>query len=459
MLEKKLHSIPWPTLGDGADIAEKISKIIQENRGDAPPDVEDEENLEIDVQSVVEQIIQRPVEYSVSPAVAARLSTEPDYRRVVVVAGMVRASRLWPLSLLIYIPQGIEEITCFSHKEWTVRQRGNKALLKAEGNPFASDEQVTQLLRKIVSMPGVTGNKALTEAEPMAEIQFGTIMRLSCAIDPVVSSRDDVVAAIRLPQAGRWKDLGVYVKEGVITPGVATFLAACIDARLNILIAGGTNTGKTTLLRVLAGRIPSDETVVVIEKGAELNLKAEKEPGVPWVRLVIPLATIPSVSQHSGRREGDGAGITMGDLVSAALRYTPDRIILGEARGSEMAECCTAMTSGHDGSMVTIHANSARQSIDKAVRYVMQHPDFRGNRDAAAELVEEAVEVVVHLRLGRDGSRRVSGILAVEEGGNRHDIYKEGSHGLERKTRSIEDLSRLKDRLDGMFLNNEVPEA
>src|ERR1035437_2114063 len=227
MLEKKLHSIPWPTLGDGADIAEKISKIIQENRGDAPPDVEDEENLEIDVQSVVEQIIQRPVEYSVSPAVAARLSTEPDYRRVVVVAGMVRASRLWPLSLLIYIPQGIEEITCFSHKEWTVRQRGNKALLKAEGNPFASDEQVTQLLRKIVSMPGVTGNKALTEAEPMAEIQFGTIMRLSCAIDPVVSSRDDVVAAIRLPQAGRWKDLGVYVKEGVITPGVATFLAAC----------------------------------------------------------------------------------------------------------------------------------------------------------------------------------------------------------------------------------------
>jgi Flp pilus assembly CpaF family ATPase len=457
-LKKKgeLLTVPWPSLGGETAIAERIHAALVQERGDAAPDVHDEENLRSAVTAVVDRIVQDPTTYQLSPSIAGRLTAEPDFREAVIVAGMARASRLWPLSLLVYMLPGVEEITCFSAERWTIRVRGTKAILTGD-NPFpGGDQDVIALFRRVVSMRGVTGNRALTEAEPLAEVVLGTVLRLSCAIDPVVSSNSHVIGAVRLPQISRITSLDDYVQQGVFTPGIASFLSACVAARVNILVAGGTATGKTTLLRVLAGMIPDNETVVVIEKGAELHLEADREPGRPWVPLCIPLATIPSIHEHTQQR-GD-SGITIADLVVAALRYTPDRIILGEARGAEMAECCSAMTTGHDGSLLTIHADSARLAVRKASQLVMRHPDFRGNPALAQTLTEDALQVVVHLKHGPEGTRRLSGVVAVGEGGNLQPLYEEDAQGvLQRRTRSVGDVPRLAARFAGRFPNDEFP--
>ncbi|MHB8507145.1 MAG: ATPase, T2SS/T4P/T4SS family [Candidatus Dormibacteria bacterium] len=453
----RLLSMPWPGLGAEEELANLLFRVIAEERGDAAPEVADEENLRLTVSDLVGRVVQNPTAYGVPPSVAGRLTADEHYRDAVVTATMARASRLWPLSLLIYMLPGVEEITCFGSDRWTVRLRGTKAMLNGAGPFVGGDQEVIALFRRVISMRGVTGNRSLTEAEPLAEVMVGTVLRLSCAIDPVVSSASHVIGAVRLPQISRITSLADYVQQGVFPPGVADFLNACVQARLNILIAGGTATGKTTLLRVLAGLIPDNETVVVIEKGSELHLESDREPGIPWVPLCIPLATIPDLHQHSQLRTSE-AGIAIGDLVVAALRYTPDRIILGEARGSEMAECCSAMTTGHEGSLLTIHADSARLAVRKAAQLVMRHQDFRGNPQLAETLVEDALEVVVHLKHARDGGRRLSGVVAVGEGGNLHVIYEQkDSDVLERRTRSIHDTARLAERLRGVFPGDEFP--
>ena len=116
------------------------------------------------------------------------------------------------------------------------------------------------------------------------------------------------------------------------------------------------------------------------------------------------------------------------------------------------------MTTGHDGSLLTIHADSARLAVRKAVQLVMRHPDFRGNPQLAQTLVEDALQVVVHLKHSRDGGRRLSGVVAIAEGGNLQSLYEEtGDGSLERRTRSIHDTPRLAAKLAGAFPGDELP--
>src|SRR2546430_1626634 len=272
-----------------------------------------------------------------------RLRTDPSFRRTVMLAICVRASRLWPLSRLLFMLPGLEEIHCFRHDCWVVTTAGQKALLVNTGNPFASDEEV-----------------------------------------------------------------------------VAFFRAS----RANILIAGGTVTGKTTLMCFLVGMIFDHETVVVIEDSAELHLESDRGDGPldpqtgqravrPWVPFSINLCTVPSVLRQD-------SGLTMRELVRSALRFRPERILLGEARGAEMADVCTAMSTGHDGSMVTIHADNAFLAVERAASYVMESPRFSSNSasyDLAKRAVHQAIDVVVHLTHGAAGARRVSGVVAPGEAG------------------------------------------
>jgi pilus assembly protein CpaF len=238
-------------------------------------------------------------------------------------------------------------------------------------------------------------------------------------------------------------------------------MEALVRGRCNVLIAGGTGSGKTTLLRVLSALIPRDEVVVTIEDGAELHLEQDRGDGQPWVQLLYAYTTVPDITQSGGKQSGTDsghAGIGMRDLVKNALRVTPDRIILGEARGAEMVDVVQAMTTGHDGSMVTIHADSAALAINKARNYMLQSQDFRGQDRLAEEVLQQAIHVVVHLAKNPDGSRRISGILAVDAGGNSRPIYEATSgRGLRRVERAVANLpGRLQERLQPI-LGDEIP--
>jgi len=347
---------------------------------------------------------------------------------------------------------------------------GQKALLSGPGNPFASDEAVVAFFRdRALGLVGVVGSTQLNDGAPIAEATIGGVMRLIVAIRPAISGDAAVQATIRVSATAATRTLDDYVRQGVMPPGVAAFLDACVAGRANLLIAGGTATGKTTLMRVLAGMIPDHETVVVIEDSAELHLEADRGDGPvdpvtgrrrprPWVPLCINLCTVPSVLRSD-------AGITMRDLVRAALRFRPDRILLGESRGAEMADVCTAMSTGHDGSMVTIHADSAVLAVERAASYVMESPRFSSNSSShqlAKRAVHQALDVVVHLAHGPFGARRVSGVVALGEAVDHQvEVYDQGPEGvLRRACRLTGDVPpRLRARLRSHLPGDEVPHA
>jgi Flp pilus assembly CpaF family ATPase len=469
----ELATRDWPELPDGVrDLALRLTQLIDENRrlSGLPASVREEEALPDGVAALVDRVIESPVRFGVQPMTQERLRTDPAFRLAVIQATRVRASRLWPLSRLLYLLPGLEEIHCFRHDSWVVTAAGRKALLSGAGNPFGSDEEVVAFFRdRALGLVGVVGATQLNDGAPVAEATVGGVMRLIVAIKPAVSGDASVQATIRVSAAAATRTLDDYVRQGVMPPGVAAFLGACVESRASLLIAGGTATGKTTLMRVLAGMIPDPETVVVIEDSAELHLEADRGDGPldrvtgrptprPWVPLCVNLCTVPPVLRSD-------AGVTMRDLVRAALRFRPDRILLGESRGAEMADVCTAMSTGHDGSMVTIHADSAVLAVDRAASYVMESPRFSSNaasHQLAKRAVHQAIDVVVHLTHGPAGGRRVSGVVALGEAVDHvvevYDLAPEGH--LRRACRLAGDLPpRLRARLRPYLPGEEVPHA
>jgi Flp pilus assembly CpaF family ATPase len=466
-----LELMQWPELPDGVrELAARLAELIEGNRrlSGLPPSVREEETLPETVAALVERVIETPAHFGIQPMTQERLRTDPSFRRTVTQATRVRASRLWPLSRLLFMLPGVEEIHCFRHDCWVVTTAGQKCLLVNVSNPFASDEEVVAFFRdRVLGLVGVVGATQLNDGAPIAEATVGGLMRLIVAIKPALSGDANVQATVRTSAAASVHELEDYVRQGIMPPGCAEFLRACVASRANILIAGGTATGKTTLMRVLAGMIPDHETVVVIEDSAELHLESDRgdepldpqtgrRPMRPWVPLCVNLCTVPAVLRQD-------PGLTMRELVRSALRFRPERILLGEARGAEMADVCTAMSTGHDGSMVTIHADNAFLSIDRAASYVMESPRF-GNSSNSYELAKRAVhnalDLVVHLAHGPGGSRRVSGVVALGEAMDHViEVYGLGPDGTLRRTcHFVGDLPpRLQSRLGHSLPGGEVP--
>jgi pilus assembly protein CpaF len=468
-----LELLDWPELPDGVrDLSLRLTQLIEETRrmSGLPPSVREEEALPDAVRALVDRVIESPARFGVQPMAHERLRIDPAFRQAVIDATRVRASRLWPLSRLLFQLPGLEEIHCFRHDSWVVTAAGHKAVLLNTGNPFASDEDVVAFFRdRVLGLVGVVGATQLNDGAPIAEATVGGIMRIIVAIKPAISGEPNVQATIRASSAAATRTLDDYVRQAAMPPGAAEFLGACIQGRANVLIAGGTATGKTTLMRVLAGMIPDHETVVVIEDSAELHLDADRgdgpiEPGSgsrrpnPWVPLCVNLCTVPAVLRTE-------AGLTMRELVRSALRFRPDRILLGESRGAEMADVCTAMSTGHDGSMVTIHADNAFLAVERAASYVMESPRFSSNSasyELAKRAVHQAIDVVVHLTHGPAGARRVSGVVALGEAiDHMAEVYGLAPEGhLRRTCRLLGDLPpRLRARLAPHVRGDEVPYA
>lgn len=196
------------------------------------------------------------------------------------------------------------------------------------------------------------------------------------------------------------RDIEDYVKRGSCSEAMGKFLLACVAAKSNILVTGGTGAGKTTLLNALSVAIPVHERVITIEDNKELMLRHED-----WVAMEAR----PANSEGSGE-------VTIRELVRGSLRMRPDRIVVGECRGGEAFDMLQAMNTGHDGSLTTIHANDARAGLTRLESMVRQTGEVRDLR-SIVQMMQSALDIIVHVHRTKDGKRVISEIQEVADGG------------------------------------------
>ncbi len=249
-----------------------------------------------------------------------------------------------------------------------------------------SDEELVELVRLLAARAG-EDERRFDRGVPSVNVQLPDGSRLFAAM--AVTRR--VSLSIRKHRFTR-VTLADLVRLGMCDQMVADVLAAMVRARKNIVVAGGTNVGKTTFLRALASQIPPEERLVTIEDTFELRLDADSRAHPDVVAMQARAANI----------EGQGA-IDQAELVRWALRMSPDRVIVGEIRGSEVVPMCNAMSQGNDGSLSTIHSSTSRGVFTKLAAYAAQSPE-RLSAEATNLLVASAVHFVVHL--GWDAARR-----------------------------------------------------
>ena len=255
-----------------------------------------------------------------------------------------------------------------------------------------SFDKEDDLLRTIDKIVGRVGRR-IDEASPYVDARLPDGSRVNAIIPPL--ALDGPALTIRKFSADPLvaSDL---VQFGTITSAVATFLEACVEGRLNILVSGGTGAGKTTTLNVLSSFIPEDERIITIEDAAELRLQ---QPHI--VRLESRPPNI----------EGKGI-VSIRDLVRNALRMRPNRIVVGEVRGGEALDMLQAMNTGHDGSISTIHANSPRDALARLETMgLMAGVDFTVR--AVRDQIYSAVDLIIHQARLKDGTRRITHITEV----------------------------------------------
>ena len=255
---------------------------------------------------------------------------------------------------------------------------------------FQNDDHVMRIIDRIIAPIG----RRIDESSPMVDARLTDGSRVNAIIPPL--SLIGPVLTIRKFSASPFT-VDDLVRFGTATPDMFDFLRACVEARLNIFVSGGTGSGKTTTLNVLSSFIPNDERIVTVEDAAELQLRQEH---------VVTLESRPP------NIEGRGA-IPIRELVRNSLRMRPDRIIVGECRGGEALDMLQAMNTGHDGSMSTGHANTPRDMLSRLETMVLMAGVDLPLR-AIREQVSAAVDLIVHQTRMKDGTRRIQYITEVQ---------------------------------------------
>lgn len=254
---------------------------------------------------------------------------------------------------------------------------------------FKDEEHLMRIINRIVEQVG----RRVDEASPMVDARLADGSRVNIAIRPVaidgpqVSIRKFSSKPLRLNQ---------LVQKGALTKDMASLLAAAVEAKISIVVSGGTGSGKTTLLNALSSFIPANERLVTIEDAAELQLQQAH---------VVRMETRPATIE--GKLE-----IKQRDLVTNALRMRPDRIIIGEVRGSEAFDMLQAMNTGHEGSLATVHANTPRDAVTR-IEQMVAMAGMNLSEGGVRQQISSAIQLIVQVSRLRDGSRRIMSISEI----------------------------------------------
>ncbi len=280
----------------------------------------------------------------------------------------------------------ISEVMVNNHHTIYIERRGQ---IEETDVQFASERHLLQVIDRIVAQTG----RRIDEASPMVDARLPDGSRVNAIIPPLAITGPSLTVRKFSREPLTIDDLIAF---GTLSHQAAAFLEACVEGKLNVLVSGGTGTGKTTMLNVLSSFIPERERIVTIEDAAELRLSQKH---------VISLEARPANIEGKGQ-------ISIRDLVKNALRMRPDRIIVGECRGAETVDMLQAMNTGHEGSLTTIHANSPRDALARTETLVLT-AGFDLPLKAIRDQIASAFDLIIHTQRLVDGRRRITHITEV----------------------------------------------
>ena len=292
---------------------------------------------------------------------------------------------LGPLEPLLSEPT-ISDILVNNYQSVYVERFGKLELTPVR---FKDNDHLMKIIDRIVSKIG----RRIDESSPMVDARLADGSRVNAIIPPLAI--DGASISIRRFSEDKLK-LSDLVEKNALTENMAIFLESVAKAKQNVLISGGTGSGKTTMLNAMSNFIPADERIVTIEDSAELQLQLPH---------VVRLETRPANIEGKGE-------VTLRDLVKNSLRMRPDRVVIGEVRGGEAFDMLQAMNTGHDGSLTTVHANKPRDSLAR-VENMVSMAGFELPTSAVRKQIASAINIIVQLNRLEDGSRRVMSIQEV----------------------------------------------
>lgn len=303
----------------------------------------------------------------------------------------------------------VTEIMINGHKDIFIEENGR---IRKYGKQFSSENRLNDIIQKMIS----DANRVVNETTPIADARLKDGSRMNVVLPPI-SLNGPSVTIRKFPEQFTMPQL---IEKGTLTEECAEFLKKLVRSRYNIFISGGTGAGKTTFLNSLAAYIPAGERIITIEDSAELQL------AVPdLVRMEV------RYSNMEGKNE-----IRIRDLIRAALRMRPDRIIVGEVRSEEAIDMLQAMNTGHDGSISTGHANSSEDMLLRLETMILMSGSSGMPLEAIRAQIASAIDILIHLERFRDGSRKVVSVEEIIE-------YQEGKI----KTQELFTFDRTKETL------------
>jgi len=376
---RELHGLPRraarhadPFAGVKRSVHEALLEVLGPKLYDAHLD---QAELELQVTQTLQAVLQRD-ETPLTAADRSRIAQE--------VADEILGHG--PLEPYLRDPD-VSEIMVNGHDQIYVERDGRLYPVAAA---FTDESHLRRTIDKIVARVG----RRVDESSPMVDARLPDGSRVNAVVPPI--ALDGSLLTIRKFAVDPFT-VGDLIGFGTMTGPVAEILDACVRGRLNIVIGGGTGSGKTTTLNVLSSFVPADERIVTIEDAAELQLRQEH---------VLRMESRPPSLENRGE-------ITVRDLVRNALRMRPDRIIIGEVRDGAALDMLQAMNTGHDGSITTLHSNSPRDSLSRMETMVLMAEMDLPQR-AIREQIASAVDLIIHQTRLKDGSRRITHITEVE---------------------------------------------